>query len=248
MNYSIRFVNLYNLSINLIDLVYNSAHIISINICARCGKDEVIVAIQVVIIDDQDLFRIGIQALLEDDITLLASFADVESCCQHPASSAADVIILDDTLPDTETLDAVARLQAVGPQAALLVLGSRLRLFQMQNLQRAGVLGFVCKDDLLQEVLPTGIRRVYARYIYLSPEAVVIRHQQDYAEPLEPHLMEVLRLIKEGSNSRQIAHVLSIHPRTAYNRRTELHVALGVHTDAQAVVEAIRRGLLSDND
>jgi two-component system invasion response regulator UvrY len=204
-------------------------------------------SIRVVMIDDQDFFRIGIRALLGDDITLLDSFADVESCCQHPASRRADVIILDDTLPGIETLDAVQRIKAVCPQTALLVLGSRLRLLQMQDLQRAGVLGFVCKDDLLQDALPTGIRRVYAGYPYLSPEAVVIRLRQDHAEPLEAHLVEVLELIKKGLTSAQIAHVLSIHPRTAYNRRTELHAALGVLTDAQAVAEAIRRGLLSED-
>ena len=204
--------------------------------------------IQVVMIDDQDFFRIGLRALLGEDMSLLASFADVETFCRHPASRRADVIILDDTLPGIDTLAAVQRLRAACPQTALLVLGSRLRLLQMQALQRAGVLGFVCKDDLLQEALPTGVRRVYAGHIYLSPEAVVIRLRQDHTEPLEPHLAEVLKLIQKGLISVQIAHTLGIHPRTAYNRRTELHAALGVQTDAQAVAEAIRRGLLSDDD
>ncbi len=204
--------------------------------------------IQVVIIDDQDFFRLGVRSLLGEDMTLLDGFADVDTFCQHPASHQAGVIILDDTLPGIETLDAVQHIRTCCPPTALLVLGSRLRLVQMQDLQRAGVLGFVCKDELLQDSLPTGIRRVYAGYVYLSPEAVVIRHQQDHVEPLDPHLMEVLKLIKNGLGSTQIAHALGIHPRTAYNRRSQLHAVLDVNTDAQAVAQAIRRGLLSEDD
>lgn len=203
--------------------------------------------IRVTVIDDQDLVRVGIEHLLIEvlQVEFLGGFADAESFCRSPLRHNTDVLLLDDTLPWTTVFESVSALQAACPRAALLVLGSQLNGLDMHLLLKMGVLGFITKDEPLRETLGIGIRRVYHRKVYLSPEAALITQEQ-MGDHLSPRLAQVLEMIAQGKHVQEIAQELDISPRAVYAARARLRETLNVQTDAQLGNEARRRGLTHD--
>lgn len=206
--------------------------------------------IDVALIDDQDIIRFGIQQLLAEvpTVSLLGSFASVESFGASDVCRQATVVLLDDTLPGIDTAQAVRRLQGAAPQARLLMLGRHLTAARIHTLLQQGVLGFVSKDEPLQETLVSGIRRVHLGKLHFSPEAAAISREIAHSPPLSPRLTQVLELIARGYHVQEIAQTLEISPRAVYAARTRLREALNVKNDAQLGGEAFRRGLIEPVD
>ncbi len=102
--------------------------------------------IQVAVVDDHDLVRLGIEQLLSvtPHLTYLAGFADVRSLYLDPRGQHADVVILDDTLPWMSVHQAVAQIGAQWPQAVPIILGCTINAEDMRSLTDPGVLGFIC--------------------------------------------------------------------------------------------------------
>lgn len=206
--------------------------------------------IKVVIVDDQDIIRLGVQQTLAGvpDITFLDGYANVPSFCQSAASQRAEVVLLDDSLPEMDMLQALVSVQACCPTAAVLILGSRLTQRDIHRAIEAGAAGVVCKQEPLQEVLPIGIRHVHDGHVYLSPEPALLAGRIGTELVLSPRLDQVLRLIARGCHVQAMAQEMGVSARAVYNSRTRLREILEVDTNEQIVAEAIRRGLLRDED
>lgn len=202
--------------------------------------------IQVAIVDDQDIIHLGVQQSLANlpHITFLGGYADVPSFCQSAAADCADVILLDDSLPDTDIVRAYEAVQERCPTAAVLFLGSQLSAHDIHRVIAAGALGVVCKNEPVQDRLVVGIQHAHARKVYLSPSAALIAGRLDSSPVLSPRLDQVLHLMARGCHVQGIARELGITDRAVYNARKRLREILDVETNEQIVAEAIRRGLL----
>jgi DNA-binding NarL/FixJ family response regulator len=203
--------------------------------------------INVAVIDDLDIIRVGIQQFLSGMLQchFVGGYATTTDFCSAPtACYSTDVIVLDDTLPDADVFQSVTRIQRVCARPAIIVLGNDLTAQTIQRLLRHGVQGFICKNEPLRDTLLVGIRRVYDGKAHFSPEAALISTQFDPPVTLSPRLTQVLELIAQGLHVQGIARELSISPRAVYAARSRLRDALGVQTDAQLGAEAMRRGLL----
>jgi NarL family two-component system response regulator LiaR len=205
------------------------------------------VNIHVAVVDDHDLVRLAIEQLLSvtPRLTFLAGYPDVRSLCLDPRGRYADVVILDDTLPWMSVDQAVAQIGAQWPQAVLVILGGKINADDMRSLTDAGVLGFICKYDSLQDTLPTAIKWAHHGRLYLSPEALVIGRDPDLSQALTPRLRQVLELIERGLYVQDIAHELEITERAVYSARKRLKEILEARTDAELIAKAIRRGMLN---
>jgi DNA-binding NarL/FixJ family response regulator len=206
--------------------------------------------IKVVIVDDQDIIRLGVQQSLAgvSDITLLGGFADVPSFCRSATAQRTDVVLLDDSLPDMDLLQAIQSVQTCCPTAAALILGSRLTRHDIHRAIEAGAAGVVCKQEPLQDVLLIGIRHVHEGRVYLSPEPALLAGRIGTELVLSPRLDQVLHLIADGCHVQAMAQEMGVSTRAVYNSRTRLREILEVDTNEQIVAEAIRRGLLRDKD
>lgn len=202
--------------------------------------------INVVIIDDQDIIRLGIQQSLGhlSHLTFLGGFADSASFCRSNAVQRADVVLLDDTLLGQDVLRAFQTIHAQCPHAAVLVLGSQLTAGEIHRLIRVGVMGIVCKNEQLQDMLMFGIQHVYEGRVYLSPNAALMAGRINLNPVLSSRLDDVLHLMARGYNVQQMARDLEISQRAIYNARARLRELLDVDTNEQVVAEALRRGLL----
>lgn len=206
--------------------------------------------IDVVIVDDQDIIRLGVRQSLDDipHITFLGGYSDVSSFCQSATVQRADVVLLDDSLPDMDLVQAYETVQEQCPNAAVLVLGTQMSAHDIHRVIGGGALGVVCKNEPVQDALVVGIRRAYEGQVYLSSSAALIAGRLEPALVLSPRLDQVLHLMARGGHVQGMAQALGITDKAVYNARTRLREILEVDTNEQIVAEAMRRGLLRRDD
>jgi DNA-binding NarL/FixJ family response regulator len=119
---------------------------------------------------------------------------------------------------------------------------------------KAGVAGYLLKKAAIAE-LELALQRVMRKEVYLSQE-IFERLPQDFAtrdlarqksplEQLTPRQREILQLIAEGQNTKQIAELLKVSPKTVEYHRMKLMTALNVYDVPGLVRFALRMGLVS---
>lgn len=200
----------------------------------------------VVMIDDHEIIRLGIQQILSQipDVICAGGYASVKAFTRKAGRAPIDIVLLSDTLHGIDTFTAVSLVENTYPDAVIILLCSQTFAANIQLLLERGVLGFIHKHEPLRDTLEVGIQRVLAGKIHFSPEMALVRLPLDTPTVLSPRLCQVLRLIAQGYYIQDIAHELGISTRAVYAARARLREALGVQTDAQLGAEAMRRGLL----
>lgn len=207
-------------------------------------------SINVAIVDDQDIIRLGVQQFFSEVpyVSFAGGFPTLEAFGESPACRKADVVLLDDSLPGVEVPHAVRTLLELSPEAAVLILGSRLTAHGIHEVLEAGASGVVCKNEPVQDTLALGIRHAHAGKVYLSPGAGLIALRSGSVPVITRRLREVLVLMAAGLELPDIRRELDISRKALYLRCERLEAILEVKTREQIVAEAIRRGLLSGEE
>jgi DNA-binding NarL/FixJ family response regulator len=207
-------------------------------------------SINVAVVDDQDIIRLGVQQSLSEvpHLTFIGGFSTLEAFAESAPSQKVDVVLLDDSLPDLDTLQAIQTIQAHRPETAVLLLGSRLTARGIHEAIQAGASGVICKTEPVQDVLVMGIRHAHAGKVYMSPGAGLIALQLGSVPAISKCLQDVLVLMADGNDIPDIMRKLDISRKAVYLRCQRLCEILEVKTKEQIVAEAIRRGLLSGNE
>ena len=157
-------------------------------------------------------------------------------------------------MPGLNGLEATLRIQHAHAHVHVVVLSMYSTQEHVYQALHAGASGFVAKEEAWEE-LATAIRTVCADKIYLSPtirrediQEYIRRAQADQEldsfESLTPREREVLQLIAEEHNTREIGALLSISPKTVESHRSHLMNKLGIHTTAGLTRYAISRGVV----
>ena len=166
-----------------------------------------------------------------------------------------DVAIVDLGLPDGYGGELIKELRATNPQAQALVLSASLNRAQIARAVENGAAGILHKSVEMSEVVES-VRRVRAGESLLPLEEVVellrfagYRREQEYEASraiaeLTPREKEVLQLLAEGLDSQKIAERLYISAGTERNHMIKIFAKLGVHSRLQALVFAIRHGVV----
>jgi two-component system, NarL family, response regulator NreC len=207
-------------------------------------------AIRVVLVDDHELVRQGLKALLErEGFQVVGQASDGQEAVRLVPTVCPDVAILDVSMPILNGLDAARELQR-SPQKTRTILLTRHDEDQyVTEALRAGVRGYVLKNQAATDLV-NAIQQVCRGEIYLSPSisrTVVEAFLSKTALPTDPltsRERQVLQLIGEGKSSKEIAALLGISLKTAESHRTRLMRKLDIHELASLVRYAIRRGLV----
>lgn len=209
----------------------------------------------VLVVDDQDLVRAGLVALLNaaPGVEVVGEARDGIEAVHEAARLRPEVILMDIRLPGLDGVSATARILA-GPDHPRVLI---LTVFDLDEYVyralRAGAAGFLLKDSP-PETLISGIQAV-ARGDMLFGPTITRRLVEAYtsAPPAEPapelsglteREREVLRLVGTGMPNAEIATRLLVSEATVKTHLNRLMPKLGISSRAQAVVVAYETGLV----
>ncbi|BAL89365.1 putative two-component system response regulator [Actinoplanes missouriensis 431] len=215
-------------------------------------------AVRVLLVDDQELVRAGLRALLERDpeLTVVGEAADGDTAVAVAAAERPDVVLMDLHMPGTSGVDAIRRITADPDMAAVRVValttyGTDEHLFAAI---RAGAAGFLLKDSRPEE-LRSAVRLVAAGDALLSP--AVTRRVMDAAvgaahrgvdttrlAVLSDRERDVLAEIAVGLANLEIAAKLHLSHATVRTYVSRLLTKLDARDRAQLVVLAYETGLV----
>jgi DNA-binding NarL/FixJ family response regulator len=212
----------------------------------------------VVVVDDQDLVRVGLRALIEaeDGLTFAGEAADGLAAVQTVRELQPDVVLMDIRMPGIDGLEATRRITA-DPQLAstkIIVLTTFEVDQYVFDALRHGASGFLLKDTKPAELLQA-IRTVCDGGALLSPSVtrkLISNFVEQPARTVKPHPQldtltererEILGLVGEGLSNDEIAERLFISPATARTHVGRAMTKLGARDRAQLVVFAYQSGL-----
>jgi DNA-binding NarL/FixJ family response regulator len=214
--------------------------------------------IKVLIVDDQELVRFGLRALIEneDGFEFAGEAADGLAVIAAAKETRPDVVLMDIRMPGIDGLEATRRISA-DPQLAttkIIVLTTFELDEYVFDALRHGASGFLLKDTKPTELLHA-IRLVADGGALLSPSVtrkVIKEFVSGPSRAMKPHPQldtltererEVVALVGEGLNNREIAERLVVSPATARTHVSRAMVKLGARDRAQLVVFAYQSGL-----
>lgn len=212
-------------------------------------------ATKVVLVEDHGLVRAGLRALLEkfEDITVVGEASDGREAVQLVKRHRPHVVVMDVAMPNLNGIEAARQMIKESDSVRILILSMHANEAYVLQTLRAGACGYMLKDAATTE-LELAIRAVARGETYLSPAVSkqVVRNllQGDgggHAEPLQlltPRQREVLQLIAEGKNTKQIAFLLGTSSKTVETHRAHIMERLEIYDIVGLTRFAIRSGLV----
>lgn len=213
--------------------------------------------IRLLIVDDQDLIRIGFRLFLQtqNDLEVVGEAADGHQALTQAAALRPDVVLMDIRMPRMDGIEATSRLTASAPSPRVLVLTTYDLDEYVFGALRAGASGFLLKDAPRERLLEA-IRVVHAGEALLSP-SITRRLIEDYAtrtEPLRPTTerlagltpreREILLLVARGLSNPEIAAHLVVTEATVKSHVGSIFAKLHLRDRVQAVVFAYENGFV----
>lgn len=204
---------------------------------------------RVLLIDDHELIRQGLARAFERDeeMTVVGQAGSVAEGVAAFGELEPDVIVTDLELPDGHGLDVVRRVRATCDTIGLVVLTMHAGDDQIFAAMEAGASAFVGKDSKAAEVVSAARHAAVAPRTFLCSglSAAMMRRATSPAPPkLSAREEEVLALLADGMGTSEIAGSLYMSESTAKTHITHIYQKLGAANRAQALVAAMRLGLL----
>ncbi|GII31116.1 response regulator [Planotetraspora mira] len=205
--------------------------------------------IRVFLVDDHEVVRRGVAALLESepDIEVAGEAATAESAMARIPALKPDVVVLDVRLPDGSGVDVCRDVRSKVPDLACLILTSFADDDALFNAVMAGAAGYVLKQ-IHGSDLVGAVRTVAAGQSLLDPHttATMLRRLRDQATKKDPlaalseQERHILELIGEGLTNRQIGERLFLAEKTVKNYVSNLLSKLSMQRRTQAAALAAR--------
>ena len=202
------------------------------------------------IVEDHQVVADGLSALLNDqpDMTVVGSAASVADSVARAEDLKPDVALVDFRLTDGTGADAGLGIRQVRPDTKLIFLTREDSDAARFAAIEAGASAFIHKSQAASEVV-NAIRTVAAGGTLFTPRTIATllnkrREMDSQLESLTPREKEVLRLMAEGTSSRDIAARLGISYTTVRTHIRSLGSKLGVHSKLEAIVKARELGLI----
>jgi DNA-binding NarL/FixJ family response regulator len=206
--------------------------------------------VKILIVEDHKIVAEGLQSLItqESDLEVVGLASTVEEARRLGRESRPDVILVDFRLPDGNGAEAVAAIRKVVPKVSVLFLSAVDSPAALMAAIQVGARGYLLKAEAAAKVV-AAVRRVAAGEMLISASALAALiaekgEQTHLIDTLTHREREVLRLMAQGLDNREIAERLSIEYGTVRSHIRNLIAKLEVHNKMQAIVRAVQLGLL----
>jgi DNA-binding NarL/FixJ family response regulator len=213
-------------------------------------------SIKVLLADDHEIFREGIHSLLdkEPDIEVVGGAKNGKESVRLAQELKPDVVVMDITMPDLNGIEATHQIKKKVPSARVLCLSMHSDRKFVLEMFRAGASAYLLKNCAFKE-LTRAIHAVVANQFYVSPEITHIIIDESLANQaavtssirsiLTAKELQVLQLIAEGHNIKEIALFLNKSAKTIETHRRRIMKKLKIHSVAGLIKYAISEGLTS---
>lgn len=202
-------------------------------------------SITVLIVDDHFVVRSGLVTALElePDIRVVAEAESGEEALAAYKEHRPQVVLMDLQLVDGGGIDATAAIRDADARARILIFSNFSRINEIQAALQAGALGYIPKSATRSDLLDA-LRTVARNVRYLAPGIAPRLNEVRVGPVITAREREVLAHIAAGLANKEIAAKLDISEFTVKRHVGQILDKMGVNDRAQAVVEAIRRGLV----
>lgn len=213
-------------------------------------------SIRILLADDHKIMREGLKALLDGspDIEVAGLAANGREAVQLFAELRPDVVVMDLNMPEMDGIEATRQLLAVDPGAKVLILSMVIDRSCVLECLKAGAKGYLVKDCAAEE-LQNAIHALAAGESFLCTKIaqVVIsdyiqRNNEESAVTetvLSRREQEILRMVSDGSNTKEIAFTLECSVKTVEVHRMNIMKKLNLYSVAELTKYAVREGLTS---
>jgi len=208
--------------------------------------------IKVMLVDDHDMVRRGLAAFLQGtpDLELVGEARDGAEALAMCNRIQPDVILMDLVMPEVDGAAATRTIGERWPDIKIIALTSFQEKDLIHEALRAGAIGYLLKNVTVEE-LSAAIRAAHAGQSTLAPEAVQallqapsLHNQSKPAYNLTERELEVLALLVEGLNNREIAERLVVSRATAKAHVSHIFDKMGVSNRAEAITLALRENII----
>ncbi len=211
--------------------------------------------IRLLLVDDHAVVRVGLRMMLqsEADIEILGEAGSAAEAIEAAGRLSPDLILMDIGLPDMSGIDATREIKKRFPKIVVVALTIHEDQEYFFKMLEAGASGYVPKRAAPDELL-TAIRSAAAGEVYLYPSLAKLLVRdflgQAHPQPVPPENeltgreQEVLAYLAEGSSNTEIAAALVISPKTVERHRENIMRKLNLHSRAELVRYAIRKGII----
>jgi two-component system response regulator NreC len=208
-------------------------------------------AIRIVLADDHQVVRRGLQMLLADvpDFEVVAEAGDVDSARRYVRGHKPTVLVVDLNMPGGSVLEAIPLMRQETPGTQIVVLTMQEDPAFAREALRAGALAYVLKEAAENELVEA-VRRAASGEIYLNPQLgarIAAEPPPGPPDDLTDREVDVLRRIALGHTNREIAEQLYLSVRTVETHRQHIQRKLGLDSRAELVSYALKHGMFESS-
>jgi NarL family two-component system response regulator LiaR len=204
----------------------------------------------IAIVDDHRVVATSLKMYLEsfDDLRVVGLAASGEELLENLGAWGPHIVLQDLLLPGgIDGIETTRRVMQRAPDVRVIALTASFDEARMAGVLRAGARGYVRKDAD-PEVLLTAIRAVAKGRTYIDPSAAAQLATAGAADDLTARELEVLHELALGQSNKEIAATLGIGDETVKTHVGHLFAKLQVENRGQAIVQALKRGLVTLDD
>jgi DNA-binding NarL/FixJ family response regulator len=201
--------------------------------------------------------RRGIRLLLESqpEFSVVAEASDGRQAVQQAEETQPDVAVVDIAMPNFSGIEAAQRIVTALPNTAIVILSMHSDEGYVLRALKAGAKGYLLKDSAEGDLIEA-IKAVHQGKTFFSPEIskmlvedyvreIRTRGAEDSYDLLTPREREILQLLAERKSNKEIALALNLSPYTIETHRRNLQEKLNLHSLAELILYAVRKGVIS---
>ena len=212
--------------------------------------------IRILLADDHTMVRQGLRKLLEErpDWEVIAEAGDGREAVRLVEQYKPDVAIIDVAMPLLNGVEATRQITKRAPGTRVLVLSMHADEAYVTRILQAGATGYLLKDSADVDLLKAVSEAAQGRSFFSPAIARVMlddyvrqladRGVTDRYEALSEREREIFQLVAEAKTNKEIAALLNVSPSTVETHRAHIMEKLDLHSAAEIVLYAVRRGVI----
>jgi len=213
--------------------------------------------VRILLADDHTVMRAGLRALLErqPNLEVVGEAEDGRQSVQLASSHVPDVVVMDIAMPNLNGVEATRRMVSKHPAISVVILSMYSDESYVMRALEAGARAYLLKDSAVTDLI-RAIEAVSQGKSFFSPKISRILAEEyvralkqkgvaDSYELLTTREREILQLLAEGKTNKEVATSLNISVYTAETHRGNILQKLNLHSSAELVLYAVRKGIIS---